>query len=423
MNPGDRIIVTTGRGMKIPGFEVVCGRETSVESPNPGSFHIRISKYKSTMSSTSKIIRNSMLKLRMDAVIVFCLLTLCYAYFYQDGSWNGNSRLCHNGRDGARWAVLDRSNTCRIQTPDWRPATFRFFKGFIIPIKRQGLHSSPRFSMLLYIGSPSGLGIQLDMTLVKHLLTFLALGLPSAWAGLLVYLFCEQVSGSMFRSFVVTSAVALGTLSFPFSVIYFGHQLAASFLFSAFFLIFRLKTRPDPAGKGYLFGVGLLLGLALITEYTTALIVIPLVLYYFWVLWQKRNLFSLAIHLAARAGRVDPAGCDRRSTTRFALAGRLRSVIENLVLENFQAGMSTGIMGVNRPSLRVLFFETFHPAMGIILAVSGTVDDGHRRVGSAALEDLPRGRHPGRVRGCGHAGDECRIFLCGGVGIRSGRAT
>src|SRR4030043_57630 len=30
---------------------------------------------------------------RKDALIIFCLLSIVFAYFYQDGGWNGNSRF------------------------------------------------------------------------------------------------------------------------------------------------------------------------------------------------------------------------------------------------------------------------------------------------------------------------------------------
>jgi hypothetical protein len=309
------------------------------------------------------ITRTSQLKLRTDALIVFCLLTLCYAYFYQDGSWNGNSRLAatvamvKEGRFSIDSYFQD--PTSGLETGD-----MSIFQGIHYSDKAPGsaFFAAIFFAPLYWI--THWLGIDLDIFLVKHLLTFLALGLPSAGAGTLVYLFCEQVSGSQLRSFVVATAVTLGTLSFPFSMIFFGHQLAASFLFSAFFLIFRLKTRPGPAGKANVFAVGLLLGLALITEYTTALIVLPLIVYYFWILWQKRSLFSLYSILLPLLGGLLPLALTGVYNT-ICFGGPFSIGYENLVRENFQIGMSSGIMGVNRPSLRVLFFETFHPAMGL----------------------------------------------------------
>ena len=74
----------------------------------------------------------------------------------------------------------------------------------------------------------------------KHLLTLFVLGLPSALAGTLIYIVCEQISGSRFRVFLVTLAVAVGTMSYPFSMIFFGHQLAAVLLYYSFFIIFQL---------------------------------------------------------------------------------------------------------------------------------------------------------------------------------------
>jgi len=52
---------------------------------------------------------------------------------------------------------------------------------------------------------------------------------------------CAYIYRSRFRAFLVTLSIMLGTMALPYSVTFFSHQLTASLLFSAFFMIFFIK--------------------------------------------------------------------------------------------------------------------------------------------------------------------------------------
>ena len=199
---------------------------------------------------------------------------------------------------------------------------------------------------------------------IKYYLTFFVMGLPSAFAASLIYLLCKQVSGSAFRAFMVTIAIGLGTMSFPFSITFFGHQLAASLLFIGFFLIYRLKADPGPPKNITLLLIGLLLGFALITDYTTAVIVLPLVLYYFYVMWKKRALRQVLPLLLPALGGLIPIS--------LLLVYNVQAYGQPFVngyqyLDDpfYREAMSQGIMGIGLPSLTVVFYETLHPAQGL----------------------------------------------------------
>lgn len=293
--------------------------------------------------------------------IVFFLLALVYAYFYHEPEYNGNSRLgltaaiVQEGRltidsfhEGSGFATGDKSE----------------YNGHYYTDKAIGssLLAVPPYAVI-YWGARL-FGHTIGPWLMAHLLTIIVIGLPSAFAGSIIYLFCEHISGSPLRAGVVTASVALGSMAFPFSLVFFSHQLAAALLWTSFYLIFRLRFQDDPPGSGYALLCGFLLGLSLITEYTTALIVLPLVGYYLYTLYLKRAKFSVGTILFPALGGLLPI---------FLLFGYNVSVFGQPLVSSYQyqveptyrEAMSQGIMGIGLPNLTVLFFETFQPAMGL----------------------------------------------------------
>src|SRR4029079_7096128 len=75
---------------------------------------------------------------------------------------------------------------------------------------------------------------------------------------------CRRCAVAPRASLGATLALALGSLIFPYATMFYGHVLAAAFLFGAFHLTSD-EMRPPRAAL-----VGLLCGLALLTELTTA---------------------------------------------------------------------------------------------------------------------------------------------------------
>ncbi len=304
------------------------------------------------------------MRITKTALLVFFVLAFTYGYFFQDPSVNGNSRLAltmaivKEGRlnidtfvkDEYNWGTIDLANYLGKYYTDKAIGSSVMGAIFYYPIYTI-LHQN---------------GINLSVPDEKHLLTFFVMGLPSAIAGTLIFLVCLYLSKSRFRAFIVTLAIALGTMSFPFSVIYFGHQLAASFLFSAFFVIFLIKIQPDQ-GKikyFYTFLVGLLLGLALLTDLTTAVVVLPLVVYYFYVLWTRKQLKRVIAWVIPALGGLIPISVMVAYNVQV-YGTPFATGYQYLVYPLFRQGMSQGFMGIGFPKLHNLFFETLQPNQGI----------------------------------------------------------
>ena len=304
-----------------------------------------------------------MKKIQLEALIVFVLLAAIFGYFYQDPAWNGNSRI-------ALTFAIVRDGTLTIDPYPKDPNSglgtgdIAEYNGHLYTDKAPGssLIAALVYFPLFWLTRLAG--ISLEVAVVKQILTFFALGLPSAISGALVYSWCVQVSGSSLRSLIVTLAVYLGTMIFPYSVVFFGHQLAGAFLFAAFFVIFQLKAGSGPGRSWMYVLIGLLVGLAILTEYPPGLIALFLGIYYLVVVFQKK-IFSpgRSVGLPILGGLLPLL---LLMGYNWACFGSPTAIgYQNLPNQMFSTAMAAGFMGIHRPSLHVLFYETFHPMMGL----------------------------------------------------------
>ncbi len=302
------------------------------------------------------------MKVSRAAILVFFVLALAYAYFYLDPGSNGNTRLALTMaivKDGSL-------NIDKFIASGYNTGDLAFYQGKYYIDKAIGssvlgvVAYYPIYSVLGWFGKA------LNVAQESHLLTLLVIGLPSAVAGTLMFMLCEYLSKSRFRAFIATLAIALGTIYFPFSAIYFGHVLAASLLFGAFFIIFLLKIQPVRPKILVLctFLIGLLLGLAFLTDMTTAVVILPLGAYYFYVLWSRKLLRRVAAWVPPALGGLTPIMVMVAYNLQV-YGAPFASGYEYLWNPAFKAGMAQGIMGIGLPKLPVLFYETFHPALGI----------------------------------------------------------
>jgi hypothetical protein len=302
-----------------------------------------------------------MLKLvRKDATIIFILLAFVFAYFYQNGGWNGNSRfdmIFAIVREG-RLSIDTYHNKAATETGDKA-----YFNGHYYSDKAIGpsilgtVFYAALYLMKLTIHHPSQAN-------VMQILTFLVIGLPSAFAGSLIYVFSFYLSKSRFRAFVVTLAITLGTMYLPYSVTFFSHQFTSSLLFSAFFMIFLLKEKQETWKKGYLCLIGLLLGWALISEYPSAIIILPLVIYYFSIALRNKNNRNMQVILLPALSAIIPISL-QLLYNKLCFGNFLSNAYTYSDSAYYRSSMQQGLMGIHWPDLSVLFYTTFHPLMGL----------------------------------------------------------
>ncbi len=295
-----------------------------------------------------------------DALIVLCLLAFVFAYFYQDGGFNGNSRF-----DLIFAIVKERRLT--IDTFQGQPDTFTndkaYFDGHYYSDKAIGpavigtIVDVPLswIKQIFHFGSQAG---------TEAVITYLVIGIPSAIAGSLMYILCWYLSRSRFRAYLVTLTVTLGTMYFPYSITFFSHQFTSSLLFVAFLLIFLLKEKPEIWKNRYTFLVGWLLGWALISDFQSVIIILALVSYYIIALLRNRtHRYFRSIVLPMIGGLIPVLLQLAYNKLCFGNFFSLGYAFESS--PEFNSGMAKGIMGISWPSLSALYFMTLHPTMGL----------------------------------------------------------
>lgn len=121
-----------------------------------------------------------------------------------------------------------------------------------------------------------------DWALSKYVIT---IGVDALLSGLFAAFFFWFLSFFVVHALVrwlLTGLYAFGTVALPYSTVFYSHQLAAAFLFTAFALVF-LRAR-GAVGRWAPLAAGFLLGLAFFTEYTVVLLIAAIGLYVLWAL-------------------------------------------------------------------------------------------------------------------------------------------
>lgn len=313
-------------------------------------------------------------------LIVFFLLFFIFGYFFHTNQgYNANSHL------GLILAIVQEGRLT-IDSFHHRPDTFTndtsFFNGHYYSNKAPGTALLGAMVYLPMYWLSELINSELSINYIRYLIILFVIGLPSALAGSLVYVLSEHISKNRLHAYMVTLAITLGTMYLPFSTQLFSHQLAASLLFIAFFMIFKInhsarKLQGAEEGKVFSFLnssslqyhllIGLLLGFALITEYTVTVIVFALMIYYLSSLCKARRRGNLGLIISATLiGILIPVAlCLGYNTLCFG--GPFSIGYMNLTVDEWGKGMGQGLMGISWPKGIVLYYITFHPFRGLFV--------------------------------------------------------
>ena len=90
---------------------------------------------------------------------------------------------------------------------------------------------------------------------------------------------------------VVAGAFALGTLAYPFSTTFFSHAFGGGLAFIGFYLLYRAREKEN-AGSWVILS-GLLMGIAVISEYPVGVIVVALI-GYIWLVFPGQRIQMIA---------------------------------------------------------------------------------------------------------------------------------
>jgi hypothetical protein len=225
--------------------------------------------------------------LRRPEVPLFMLILGAYAYFYQAGGWNPNSRF-----DLTRAIVEQHTSIIDRYAYNTGDLSCRGPRGRCQQARAEaGEHyysdKAPGASWLAVPAYALAYAVfGTDRPTLRYLamsawwVIIVAISVPSALAVVMLYRLLETFTASDPVRITVSLAYGLATLAFPYSTLFYGHQLAAALLLIGFAWLVRAKhLTPKSLTAGFLGGVGAALAYAVVVEYPVAIAVVVLVGY------------------------------------------------------------------------------------------------------------------------------------------------
>ncbi|MDP8215526.1 MAG: hypothetical protein RAO92_02510 [Candidatus Euphemobacter frigidus] len=287
-----------------------------------------------------------MKRLRIIPFLIFITIVICYAYFIHFigvESWNATSRL-------DLVYSLAEQGTFRIDPYQQNTGDKVKFEGHYYSDKAPGvsLLALPGYLFLKWLGVNSE-------KYMRYGLTLMVIGIPSALAGVLFYGLTGIFKDVPVRLRVVVAlAYALGTLAFPFSTVFYGHQTAAAGAIASFFILVRLKKKIWPERFLLLWLSGLLAGFSFLADFPAGIIMLLLAGYTLVVLRKKTGLIAWLVGAAIPVGFLfyyNNACFGSPFTSSYSLH---QTYIH-----------SAGLLGITWPKLDALWGITFSPYRGI----------------------------------------------------------
>ncbi|MFB3895517.1 MAG: hypothetical protein ACE14V_04355 [bacterium] len=302
-------------------------------------------------------------------LLLFLLLLIAYSYVWHKPSWNDL------GRYDLIMAIVDQG-TVSIDAYEQNTGDKAIFNGHFYSDKgpAPALLGVPIYWILNQFQALFGLTqiehmVSLLIWFTKYIIIrILVISLPSAILGVILYRLLNLVMEDKKYALILTIAYSLGTMAFPYSTLFYGHQLAAAFIFFSFYLLYQLKRKPAAIeiisrSKSAFFS-GLFLGLAVMTEYPVVLLAVVITIYAILIFNTQKKfakpfvyycigcgipLIILLYYNSLCSGNPFQFGY-------FQVAG-----------EQFRQEMAKGIVGITYPKLDALFGITFSPYRGLFM--------------------------------------------------------
>jgi hypothetical protein len=212
--------------------------------------------------------QNSCSSIRIRALLIAAVVLVSYAYFYQGGGWNQNSRF-----DLVR-AIVEQG-TLRIDAYHENTSDKAFANGHYYSDKAPGLallavpvaEGTRAVLSALGVDSTSARGL----VAVSYFVTVVGVALPMAVACAVLFLTALHLGSDANAAAFGALALGLATPMWSYSTLFWGHALAGACLVFAFAFSLKLRRGQSHAGDVLLgLAVGLTAGWATVTEYPAA---------------------------------------------------------------------------------------------------------------------------------------------------------
>jgi len=190
-----------------------------------------------------------------------------------------------------------------------------------------------------------------------RLMRFFLSGIPTAGCVLLLFYLLGRLEIDRDKRLFLTAAYGVATIAFTYGVLLFGHQTASLCLLGAFAVAERHGRKPGGLAPVV---AGFLLGTALLMEYTTILLVVPLAIYA--IITAPRRLRD---SLAGLGGCLLPLGLLALYHT-LCFSHPLSTGYAHLAHRSFAEVHDSGLMGMVSPDLKRLGIILASPTKGLL---------------------------------------------------------
>jgi hypothetical protein len=224
---------------------------------------------------------------RRPEAILFAMALGAYAYFFQGGGWNQNSRF-----NLVRAIVEQHSIVVDDYVQNTGDLAARDGHNYCDKAPGVSILAVPVYAAVHpFAGGQRPRGRLIHAA--AYLATVWAVSLPSALAVVMLYRLALMVGAAPGASAAVVIAYAFGTLALPYSTLFYGHQLAAAVLIIGFGLLALARHQGLAFTRGRLFAAGMLLGSGVAIEYPGAIGLVMVGLYAAVVVRPRRQLLWL----------------------------------------------------------------------------------------------------------------------------------
>lgn len=240
---------------------------------------------------------------RRPSVAIFLIVFGAYAYFYQAGGWNQNSRF-----DMVRAGVEERSSQIDSYHGNTGDKACRGPGGRCVkagPGDHYYCDKAPGASwlampMYALVYGVAGSEEPSDNYLAvgAYLSSVSAVALPSALSVVAMFWLFTLMGLSRRGSVGLALGYGLATLALPYSTLFYGHQLTAALLVIGFVALVRERQGGPPLSPGKLVAVGLALGMSVVVEYPSAVPLIAISIYAATFLRPYQRWIWLALGIA-----------------------------------------------------------------------------------------------------------------------------
>lgn len=282
------------------------------------------------------------------ALIVAGVLFVSYAFFYQSGGWNQNSRF------NLVRAIVEQGS---LRVDDYRDNTgdLAFVDGHYYSDKAPGLAflAVPPVAAARPVMSAAGIDTESfgAVTTLSYIATVVAVAAPTALAGLGIYLLTLRLGASSAGAAFAAIAFGLATPMWAYATLFWGHALTGALLLGGFAGAVVLRDSGSVRRDVLLGGlVGLAVGWATVSEFTAAvpaLLIAGLAVKHVW----GRDARRRAQILVALVGGAFVSGVVLLTHNFLAFGSPFEFGYSSTV--NFPENRE-GLFGIGAPDARVL---------------------------------------------------------------------